>query len=332
MERSSVQQPRVNHLGVKVGVVLTMIPVIAIGLLLYALYARGVFERTQALTLIAPDAEEVVVGMPIMFSGFPIGQVSGIALDVHGSVRIDVRIRQKDARWLRVSSEFSLEKKILGGAKIRALSTRMQDPELPAGSERPLSSNDAAQGIPQVIARANIILNNIDAIIQPDSSFNRTFANLKSITERMSGEYGVLGGIAGSPEEARKMLDTVNGVNALLSSLRSVSTRAERLLAKTDDKFLSEGGVLDSANETLLRLNAILSEASQSLKKVDTVLATAQTSASEIKSAATNVKDATTDLGELRTEVNISIRKVTGLIDEINRKWPFARKSGIELP
>jgi len=68
MERPSVQQPSVRYLGVKVGVVLALIPVIAIGLLLYSLYARGVFDRTQALTLIASDAEGVVVGMPIMFS------------------------------------------------------------------------------------------------------------------------------------------------------------------------------------------------------------------------------------------------------------------------
>ncbi len=117
MERPPVQPPRVAHLGAKVGALLMLIPILAIGLLLYALYARGVFERTQTLTLIAPDAEEVVVGMPIMFSGFPIGKVSGMALDEDGRVRIEVRIIQKDARWLRLSSEFSLEKQILGGQR-----------------------------------------------------------------------------------------------------------------------------------------------------------------------------------------------------------------------
>ena len=171
MERRSVQQPRIKHLAVKVGTVLTLIPVIAIGLLLYALYARGMFDRTQALTLIAQDAEGVVVGMPIMFSGFPIGQVSSMALDESGRVRIEARIKVKDARWLRTSSAFSLEKQILGGAKIRALSAKMQDPELPAGSERLLIAKDAAQDIPQVIARANSILQSVDEIIRPDSSF-----------------------------------------------------------------------------------------------------------------------------------------------------------------
>lgn len=332
MERPPVQQPRVKHLGIKVGVILTLIPVIAVGLLLYSLYARGVFERTQALTLVAGDAEGVVIGMPIMFSGFPIGQVSGMALDELGHVRIEVRIREKDARWLRTTSVFSLEKQILGGAKIRVVSPKMQDPELVAGSERPLTAKDAAQDIPQVIARANNILQNIDEIIRPDSSFNQTLTNLKAVTERMAGEYGVLGGMTGSPDQAKKVLDTVDSVNALLASLKGVTTRADGVLAKTDDRMFGQGGVMDEAKKSMAQLNTILTEARDSLKKADEVLATAQAGTTEIKNAATNVKDATTDLGALRTEVDGSIRKVNGLIDEINRKWPFARKTEIKLP
>ena len=332
MERRSVHQPRINHLAVKVGAVLTLIPVIAVGLLLYALYARGMFDSTQALTLNAPDAEGVVIGMPVMFSGFPIGQVSGMALDELGRVRIEVSVKKKDARWLRISSVFSLEKQFLGGAKIRAFSPRMQDPELPAGAERQLVSKDAAQDIPQVIARANSILQNVDEIIRPDSSFNQTLANLKSVTERMAGEYGVLGGVTGSPDQAKKVLDTVDSVNALLASLKGVTARADGVLAKTDDRMFGQGGVMDEAKRSIAQLNTILTDARDSLKKADEVLANAQVTTTEIKNAASNVKDATTDLGALRTEVDGSIRKVNGLIDEINRKWPFARKTQIKLP
>ncbi len=332
MERPPVQQPRLKYLGLKVGIVLTLIPVIAIGLLLYALHSRGVFDRTQTLTLIAADAEGVVVGMPIMFSGFPIGQVSGMALDEQGRVRIDARIREKDARWLRTTTVFSLEKQILGGAKIRAVTARMQDPPLDAGAERPLLSKDAAQDIPQVIARANTILQSIDEIIRPDSSFNQTLANMKSVTERMAGEYGVLGGMTGSPEQARKVLDTVDGVNALLAALKGVTARADGVLARTDETMFNQGGVMDEAKRSIGQLNSILSDARESLKKANEVLATAQAGTTDMKAAASNVKDATTDLGTLRTEVDDSIRKVNGLIDEINRKWPFARKAQVKLP
>jgi len=332
MERPSLQQPSVKHLGVKVGIILTLIPFIVIGLSLYSLYARGVFDRTQALTLLAADADGVVEGMPIMFSGFPIGKVSSMTLDELGRVRIEVRIKVKDARWLRTSSVFSLEKQMLGGAKIRALSAKMQDPPLPAGSERPLLATDAAQDIPLVISRANSILQNIDEIIRPDSSFNQALGNLKSITERMSGEYGVLGGMTGSPEQAKKVLATIDSVNAMIASLKGVTARADGVLAKTDDRMFGQGGVMDEAKKSMAQLTAILAEARDSLKQADAVLATAQAGTTEFKGAASNIKDATADLGALRVEVDDSIRKVNGLIDEINSKWPFERKTQIRLP
>ncbi len=332
MERPSLQQPHVTHLGLKVGVLLTLLPVIAIGLLVYSLYARGLFERTQALILVTADAEGVVEGMPIMFAGFPIGQIASMRLDELGRVRIDARINKKDARWLRESSVFSLEKQFFGGAKIRVVTPRMQDEELPPDSERPLISKDSAHDIPQVIARANSILQNIDDIIRPDSNFNLALANLKSVSERMAGDYGILGGVTGSPEQARKVLETIDGVTALLASLKSVTTRADGVLAKTDERMFGPEGVMDEARKSIKQMNAILADARDSLKKADAVLATAQASASEIKGVAGNFKEATTDLAALRTDVDDSIRKVTGLIDEINRKWPFARKTEMKLP
>ena len=38
------------------------------------------------------------------------------------------------------------------------------------------------------------------------------------------------------------------------------------------------------------------------------------------------------DLVSLRSEVERSLRKTTQLIEEINRKWPFARDTEIKLP
>ena len=40
----------------------------------------------------------------------------------------------------------------------------------------------------------------------------------------------------------------------------------------------------------------------------------------------------TTDLGALRAEVESNLRKVESLVNEINRKWPFARNTELQLP
>ena len=73
------------------------------------------------------------------------------------------------------------------------------------------------------------------------------------------------------------------------------------------------------------QMNTALGEARQSLKKVDAVLVEAQ-------GIASNTREATVDLGALRTEVEASLRKVDALVNEVNRKWPFARDTEIKLP
>jgi phospholipid/cholesterol/gamma-HCH transport system substrate-binding protein len=73
------------------------------------------------------------------------------------------------------------------------------------------------------------------------------------------------------------------------------------------------------------QLNGVLADVRASLQKVDAVLVEAQ-------AVGANARGATTDLGALRTEVEVSLRKVSQLVDEVNRKWPFAKDTEIKLP
>ena len=68
-----------------------------------------------------------------------------------------------------------------------------------------------------------------------------------------------------------------------------------------------------------------LGGARNSLKKVDAVLVEAQ-------AIGANTREATTDLGALRADVESNLRKVESLVNEIQRKWPFARDTEIRLP
>jgi phospholipid/cholesterol/gamma-HCH transport system substrate-binding protein len=52
----------------------------------------------------------------------------------------------------------------------------------------------------------------------------------------------------------------------------------------------------------------------------------------EAQGIASNTREATTDLGALRSDVDASLRKVDALINDLNRKWPFARDTEIKLP
>ena len=93
-----------KDLEFKVKVLLILTVATAVAFVLYVLYARGVFEAKQQLTLVVENAEGVSVGMDLTFSGFAIGRVRRIALGDDGKARVEIDVPRKDAGWLRTTS------------------------------------------------------------------------------------------------------------------------------------------------------------------------------------------------------------------------------------
>src|SRR4051812_42054174 len=120
-EPSAGDRP-VRHLEFKAMLLLVFSALLITGAVLYLLYARGAFEPKQTLVLLTDDAEGVVVGMDMTFSGFPIGRVRRVELAESGGVRIIVDVPTDNAHWLRTSSVFTLVKGLVGGTSIRAFS------------------------------------------------------------------------------------------------------------------------------------------------------------------------------------------------------------------
>jgi phospholipid/cholesterol/gamma-HCH transport system substrate-binding protein len=317
--------PEVPHAGLKAGVVLIAGALIAVAFIAYVLYARGAFERTQRLVLMADDGAGVTVGMDLTFSGFPVGRVQKIELAADGKARIEIDVPEKDAKWLRASSVFTLERSLVGGARLRAFTGDLADKPLPGGAVRPVLRGDATEELPGLIASMKRLLENLERMTAEDSSLNASFASVKTLTERMSGPGGALAGILGSEENARKVVTALDRANATLASLEKVSARLDGILGKADETVFGAGGVMEETRKSVTQLNAALGEARASLRTADAILADAQ-------KISASTREATADLGALRSEVEASLRRVTALIDEINRKWPFARDTEVRLP
>ncbi len=324
--------PLIKNLELKVGLLLAATVLLAAGFVLYSLYARGAFHSTQSLTLIAPEAEGVSIGMPMTFSGFPIGEVKRMELGDDGKVRLEIAIPTKDARWLRESSVFTLEKSLVGGAKIKAHTTNLADKPLPAGAARNLLTGDATQEIPVLIERVKSILNNVADMTGKESHLNQALSNVQQVTGRMTGEYGVMEGMLGGPEKAQQVVAALEKANTLLTSLNGVSLKVDGVLAKADARVFGPEGVMDQAQQSVAKLNGILGDARESLKKADVLLANAQSASADLPKITGNVRAATADMAQLRTEIDDSVRKVNHLINEINKKWPFAREVEITTP
>ena len=304
-----------------IGVLLLIVASVA-----YVLYARGAFERTQQLVLVAENSEGVVVGMDLTFAGFPIGRVARIELGDDGNARIVVAVPHKDAHWLRESSVFTMESGLVGAPKLRAFTGVLTDPPLADGAVRKVLAGDAAAEIPRLMAAVRDLVANLTVLTAPDGSLSLTLRNVQTTTERINGPRGAVGVLLGDDKDTTKKLGTtLDRTNALIARIDGLVKRADGIAAKADAQVFGSPGLVGESRATVVQLNGLLADARASLKRVDALLVEAQ-------GIASNTREATSDLGTLRGEVEASLRKVEGLVNEINRKWPFARETEIKLP
>jgi phospholipid/cholesterol/gamma-HCH transport system substrate-binding protein len=315
----------VRNLELKAIMLLAFTIALIVGAALFLLRARGVFDPKQQLVLVTDNAEGVVAGMDLTFSGFPIGTVKGVSLGEKGNVKIQIDVLQKDAKWLRTSSVFTLIKPIIGATQLRAYSGILTDPPLPDGAERPVLRGDFNEEVGRVIGATKDVLDNLNQLTAQNSELNRSMANLQVFTQKLQSRSGALHAIFGNEEDARKLVAAVERANAAMAEIQRLAGNGDRLVNHADTRVFGPNGIANDAQASVRQLQGLLTDARGSLQRVDSVLKEAQ-------GAVGNVNKATTDLGSLRGEVEDNLRKIEDLINDLNRKWPFAKERKIELP
>ncbi len=324
----------VRYLELKAALLLLSMVSLLVASAVYVMYARGLFESTQRLVLVSDDSEGVVVGMNMTFAGFAIGRVSRIELGEDGNARILIDVPTKDARWLRTSSVFTMERALVGGTRIRAFSGMLDDPPLEDGAERPVLKGDAMAELPRLVAQVRDLLDNLNGLTAPQGALAASLTNMQDVTESLKGPQGALGVIMGNETDAQKLVATIDGANALLARSDALVGRLDALVANADRQVfgapgeagaVADPGLLGEVRTMVQQLDGLLAETRSSLQKVDAVLV-------EVEGVASNTREATTDLGALRAEVESSLRQIESLVNDINRRWPFSRDTEIRLP
>ena len=213
---------------------------------------------------------------------------------------------------------YTLVRGVVGNTNIRAYTGVMTDPPLPADAVRTVLRGDATAEIPRLMADARQLLQNLIAISAEGSSVNASLANVKTFTERLNAPGGAMGALLGGEARAAQLQTALDRTNALLARLNG-------LAANADTQIFGTQGVMPEMRTTVQQLNAMLVDARASLKRVDAVL-------EDAKAVSGNARAATADLGALRAQVETSLRNIDQLINEVNRKWPFARDTELKLP
>lgn len=314
-----------NKLHFKVGLFAAASLLLAGAFLVYLLHARGFFEDTFHLQLAAASADGVAPGVPIVFSGIEIGRVTTLGLNEDGGIVIRAEFMERNAKWLRESSTFTLDKPIVGGAKIRVESPDLEAPALPDDATVLLLTSDISKELPALVERVKAVLDNVEHLTRKDGEINATLANVKTVTGRMTGEYGMLESILGSPEKARAVTDSLDKTRALIGKLDGLVVKVDGMAGKTDQWLFAPDGVAEQTRESLAQVRLMLNDAQSSLKKADALM----TNAVEISA---DVKEGTQDIAALRAEIDDAVSKANALVNEINKMWPFARDPEVKLP
>lgn len=275
--------PVIPHAEAKAAGLLLLTLLLIAAFVVYVMTARGVFDESQRLVLLAENSEGVVVGADLTFSGFPIGRVVRIELGDDGKAHIHVDVPLHDARWLKTSSIFTLERGVVGGAKLRAFSGVLEDPPLEDNARRDVLIGDAAAGVPELVATMHKLIGNLERLSSEQSPLSASLDNVQQFTAALNGKHGALGALLGNEKDVAR--------------------------------------VIASLEQTRL----MLGEARASLQKLDAALV-------DVKAITGNTREATEDLDALRAEIDLNLRKVSGLVDDLNRKWPFARERELKLP
>ncbi|KVW94343.1 MlaD family protein [Thiobacillus denitrificans] len=314
-----------NKLHFKVGLFAAASLLLAGAFVVYLLHARGFFEDTFHLQLAAASADGVAAGVPVVFSGIEIGRVTTLGLNEAGGIIIHATFFERNAKWLRENSTFTLDKPIVGGAKIRVDSPDLDAPALPDNATVLLLTSDISKELPALVERVKAVLDNVEHLTRKDGEINATLANLQTVTGRMTGEYGMLESILGSPEKARAVTESLDKTRVLISRLDSLALKMDGMAAKADQWLFAPDGVAEQTHESLAQIRLMLNDAQSSLTKVDALMTNAV-------AISADVKEGTQDIATLRTEIDDAVRKASALVNEINKKWPFKRDPEVKLP
>lgn len=295
----------------KVGLLLALVLASAIAFAGYVLVRHGLFEKYFYVRLHVHTADNMDVGMPVVFSGLRIGNVDAMNLLPQGNVEVVLKLPARYLRWIRSDSVFYLDKPLIGAASIRVLPGEPSAPPLPADAIRQLADDGGATSTRVMLLKLHAILDNVQMMTTEGSPLRNGVQDLSVVSKRMAGEYGVLQGLTGNEARARELTEALTGLKKTSANLQALTARLDAMTSKADDKIFRPDGMADQTEK-------LLQETRTALKHLDATLR--------------NAENASTDLSLLRGQIEASLHKTNQMLDELNRRWPFAKSPTPELP
>jgi phospholipid/cholesterol/gamma-HCH transport system substrate-binding protein len=281
-----------RNIQFKVGLFIIITSVMILSFIGYVAYKKGFFAKQQTYTLSSKSGENLTEGMPVVFSGFKIGQVDALELNSDGLVMIKIKVPDQHIKWIRADSIFILEKPLIGSARIYIATANLNSPPLPETV------------IPQIVEVNDI---------------NNAIKNIKPILEK-------IGSIADNIETLiANLADPDGDLTKILSNTRNVTLQADGILKKVDAMAEKTDEQLYGSQGVLTHVQTILKDLIVKLKKMDPVL-------DNIHKISADTADTTRDLKILRQDIDSMVADINNVVNDIDKLIPLKKETQLKLP
>jgi len=309
----------------KVGLFIIITTLLIMGSIGYVAYKKGIFSKVYTYTLSSKTAENLTEGMPVVFWGFNIGQVSSMELTEKG-VLIQIKIPERNNRVIRANSKFVLDKPLLGASRIIVTTDNLNDPPLsPSVFPEITVSND----INELIKRIQPIAEKLDRIAasvaaitenlaDPQGEVRRILKNVETMTAHFSKKESLLEMAVGTKESVQSIQDILSNVHEMTIRMDGILKKVDTLAGKGDEQIYGRDGVFPLVRNILRDLLAKLAKIEVSLDNLNKITGEAA--------------DSTKDLRLLRNNIDETVSAIGSLVEELDRIIPFQDKPEIKLP
>jgi len=281
-----------RNIQFKVGLFIIITSVMILSFIGSVAYKKGFFAKHYTYTLSSKSGENLTEGMPVVFSGFKIGQVDSLELNSDGLVMIKIKVPDQHIKWIRADSIFILEKPLIGSARIYIATANLNSPPLPETV------------IPQIVEVNDI---------------NNAIKNIKPILDK-------IGSIADNIETLiANLADPDGDLTKILSNTRNVTVQADGILKKVDAMAEKTDEQLYGSQGVLAHVQAILKDLIVKLKKIDPVL-------DNVHKISADTADTTRDLKILRQDIDSMVADINNVVNDIDKLIPLKKETQLKLP
>lgn len=253
-------ETRANHLLIGSVVLVALAGVFAFAIWLAKVELDREFDFYE--TYFTGSVTGLTVGGDVRFNGIPVGTVEHLQIDPDNPRRVRALLTVQRGTPIRADTLASLEFQGItgvvyvqlsgGSASAPMLKEQTPDGQLPIIASRRSSIQELFEGAPELIARALVLLESVNAFASPENqqSFSKLLANASELSGRMAGRADEIDRIIVNADRmAADLQATVAQLNRLVGRLGQVADGADATLSVARGAI----GAVDQAVDEIAR-------------------------------------------------------------------------------